>query len=387
MPLQPWMKLVSVDDHLIEHPTVWADRLPTRYREAGPRIVEEPSPSGGAPMQVWNYQGKRFPAIGLNAVAGKDPEDFGMEPVRYSDMIPGCYDPKARLADMDLDGVWAQTCFPSFPRFAGALFTVESTDMELALLSVKAYNDYVLDEWCAAAPDRFIPVIILPLWDIAECVDEIHRTAAKGAKGITFPEDPVPLGLPSYYTDHWDPVFAAAQETGMPLCMHFGSSGRPPATAEEAPYAVTISLYATNMMSSTSHLLFSPVFHKFPNLKVALSEGNIGWVPYMLERIDAVWERHRHYQNVVQDVVPSTLWFRNMYGCFIDDDFGLKNRHVVGIDNITWECDYPHSDSYWPNSRKHAEFRFQDVPDDEVVKIVETNARRLFNFYDDGAKA
>jgi predicted TIM-barrel fold metal-dependent hydrolase len=141
------------------------------------------------------------------------------------------------------------------------------------------------------------------------------------------------------------------------------------------------------MMSSTSHLLFSPVFHKFPNLKVALSEGNIGWVPYMLERIDAVWERHRHYQNVVQDVVPSTLWFRNMYGCFIDDDFGLKNRHVVGIDNITWECDYPHSDSYWPNSRKHAEFRFQDVPDDEVVKIVETNARRLFNFYDEGAKA
>ncbi|TVZ02168.1 amidohydrolase [Trebonia kvetii] len=381
MPLQPSMKLISVDDHLIEHPRVWADRLPQKYLEAGPRIVDEPSRTGRPPIQVWHYAGKRFPQIGLNAVVGKRPEDFGVDPVRYADMIPGCYDPKARLTDMDLDGVHAAANFPSFPRFAGALFTVQSTDFDLALRCVRAYNDFVIDEWCATAPGRFIPLIILPLWDVDQCVAEIHRCAGKGAKGITFPENTVPLGLPSVYTDHWEKVFSAAEETDMPLCMHFGSSGQPPATAPEAPYIVTISLYATNSMSATTHLLFSPVFHRHPKLKVALSEGGVGWIPYLLERIDRAWERHRWYQNVVKDVRPSDLFRKHFYGCFIDDVAGLKWRHDIGIGNITWECDYPHSDSYWPHSRKYAEEVFADVPDDEVRQIVELNARDLFNFH------
>ena len=383
MPLQPSMKLISVDDHLIEHPKVWIDRLPQKYLERGPRIVDEPSPSGGLPIQVWYYEGKRFPAIGLNAVAGKKPEEFGVEPVRYADMIPGCYDPKARLVDMDLDGVYGAANFPSFPRFAGGLFTKESEDFDLAFACVQAYNDYVVDEWCSTAPYRFIPLIILPLWDPDLCVVEIQRCAAKGAKGITFPENTVPLGLPSIYTDHWEKVFSIAEETDMPLCMHFGSSGSPPTTAPEAPYAVTIALYGTNSMSATAHLLFSPVFHRHPKLKVALSEGGVGWVPYLLERIDGTWERHRWYQNVVKDVRPSDLFHKHIYGCFIDDVAGLKARYDIGIGNMTWECDYPHSDSYWPHSRRYAEKVFADIPDDEVHQIVELNSRKLFNFYDE----
>ena len=385
MPLKSWMKLISVDDHLIEHPMVWSDRLPARFSEAGPRIVDEPSPSGGAPIQVWHYQGKRFPAIGLNAVAGKRPEEYGVEPVRYADMIPGCYDPKARLVDMDLDGVHAAANFPSFPRFAGALFTAEGGDTELAHACVVAYNDFVIDEWCATDPARFIPLVILPWWDVDLCVAELRRTIGKGAKGLSFPENMVPLGLPTLYTDHWEPVISLAEAAGLPLCMHFGSSGTPPATAPEAPYAVTISLYGTNLMSSTAHLLFSPVFHRHPSLKVALSEGGIGWVPYLLEKIDGTWERHRWYQNVVKDVRPSDLFRKHIYGCFIDDTFGIRSRHDIGLDNITWECDYPHSDSYWPHSRDYAAKVLADVPDDEVHKIVETNARRLFAFPDAGA--
>jgi hypothetical protein len=188
------MKLVSVDDHLIEHPMVWQDRLPEKYREAGPKIVEKSLIPGRPPSQVWLYEERVYPYIGLNAVAGKPPEEYGLEPTRYSDMIPGCYDPKARVADMDIDGVHAMTCFPSFPRFAGAVF-LEGEDKDLAYLSVKAYNDYVLDEWCAVAPDRFIPVIVLPLWDPERCVQEIHRTAAKGAKGISFPDNVTALEL------------------------------------------------------------------------------------------------------------------------------------------------------------------------------------------------
>src|SRR3954467_14487330 len=133
MPLQPWMQLISVDDHLIEHPKVGTDRLPRKYLEQGPNIVEFERPDTGAMTQVWCYEGRIYPYIGLNAVAGKKPEEFGMEPTRYDEMIPGCYDPKARLRDMDLDGVWGALCFPSFPRFAGTVF-LEGQDKELALL-------------------------------------------------------------------------------------------------------------------------------------------------------------------------------------------------------------------------------------------------------------
>lgn len=391
MPLQNHMHLISTDDHLIEHPMLWSDRLPKKFLEAGPRIIEKEMPRtvhaadganskvGTKLAEVWIYEGRVYPYIGLNAVAGKKPEEYGAEPTRYEDMIPGCYDPHARVLDMDIDGVQAGLSFPSFPRFAGTVF-LEGDDRELALLSVQAWNDYHIDEWCAAAPDRLIPLVIMPLWSVEECVKEVYRTAAKGAKAISFPENPVPLGLPSFHTDHWDPFFSACEDTGIPLCVHFGTSGKPPITAPEAPMAVMTALFGTNSMYATADLLFSPVFHRHPNLKFMLSEGGIGWVPYMLERMDATWAKHRFYQNVNQTVRPSELFAKHLFGCFIEDDFGIKNRHDVGIDNITWEGDYPHSDSNWPNSRKKVHDAMIDVPDDEVEKMVETNARRLLNF-------
>ena len=125
-------------------------------------------------------------------------------------------------------------------------------------------------------------------------------------------------------------------------------------------------------MYALSDLLFSPVFHRHPKLKVALSEGGIGWVPFMLERADYVWERHRFYQNVNQERRPSELYYDHIYSCFIEDHHGLAARDEVGMDNILWECDYPHSDSNWPNSRKVAEEVFTKIPDEDVHKIVRT---------------
>ncbi|MEO9329027.1 amidohydrolase family protein [Gordonia aurantiaca] len=379
MPLQDHMQLISTDDHLIEHPMLWQDRLPSKYRESGPRIVEKVMNEGNPPAQVWQWEGRIYPYIGLNAVAGKKPEEYGAEPVRYDDMLPGCYDPKARLADMDIDGVHAALCFPSFPKFAGTVF-LQGEDKELAHLCVQAWNDYVLDEWCPTAPDRYIPMTIMPLWDVDLCIKEIERTIDRGARAISFVENPVPLGLPSFHTDHWDRFFSACEEYEQVLSIHFGTSGKPPITAPEAPMAVMIALFGCNSMYATADLLFSPVFHKHPKLRFALSEGGIGWVPYMLERIDATWEKHRYYQNINQTVRPSDLFREHMFGCFIEDQHGIDNRHAVGIDNITWECDYPHSDSNWPNSRKVVAEQMRNVPDEDVHKMVELNARRLFRF-------
>lgn len=365
-------QIISVDDHVIEHPRVWTDRLPARFQEAGPKVVEVDG------NELWSFEGRLSPTIGLNAVAGKDPKDFGLEPTRYADMLPGCYDVSARLADMDLDGIHAQMCFPSFPGFAGSTFFA-AEDKELATACVQAWNDFIIDEWCAAAPDRFIPMVMVPFWDVDASVAEVQRTAAKGAKAITFTEAPHRLGLPSFHTDHWDRFLAAAQDADLPLCLHFGTGGAPE-VAPDANFAVAIALFGMNSQFATVDLLLSPVFHKFPRLRVALSEGGIGWIPYILERVDYVWERHRWYTGVNTEVRPSDLFREHIFGCFIADEAGVAMRHMAGIDNLMFEGDYPHSDSNFPKSRKMLEEVLKDVPDDDARKIAEDNARRVFNF-------
>jgi predicted TIM-barrel fold metal-dependent hydrolase len=143
---------------------------------------------------------------------------------------------------------------------------------------------------------------------------------------------------------------------------------------------VIIALMGCNSMFALVDLLFSPVFKKFPSLKIALSEGSIGWMPYMLERVMDTWERHRFYTGIDLEHNPRELFRDHIYGCFISDEAGLKLRHDIGIGQIMWECDYPHSDSRWPNARKLLADSLREVPDDEAHRIVELNARELFNF-------
>jgi predicted TIM-barrel fold metal-dependent hydrolase len=367
------VQVVSVDDHVIEHPRVWTDRLAAKHQELGPKIVEL---DGGA--QAWSFEGKVMPTIGLNAVAGKEPKDFGLDPVRYEDMLPGCYDLKARVADMDLDGIHVQMCFPSFPGFAGSTF-LNAEDKELALACLQAWNDFILDEWCGGAPDRFIPMVMVPFWDVEASVAEVERTADKGAKAITFTEAPHRIGLPSFHSDHWDPFFAAAQEADMPLCMHFGTGGAPQ-VAPDANFAVMIALFGMNSQFTTVDLLFSPVFHKFPRLRVALSEGGIGWMPYVVERMEETWARHRFYTGVNQDKRPAELFRDHIFGCFITDQTGIEVRDLIGVGNLMFEGDYPHSDSNFPASRKKLAEALADVPDADARAIAEDNARRVFNF-------
>lgn len=375
MPLQDHMKIVSVDDHLIEHGRVWSDRLPSKYKEIGPHLVDE------GRMQMWVYEDNVQVAFtGLGAASGRSFEQYGMDAIHESEMLPGCNDPHERLKDMDIDGVWAQLNFPSYPRFAGTQFLLAGKDRELALLCVQAYNDFVLDEWCAAAPDRFIPLMILPLWDPKLAAKEIERTAARGAKSITFPENCTPLGLPSIFTDHWDPLFAAAQDANLPISMHFGTSGRMPVTSPDAPEAVYIALMGTNSMGSAAELVFSPVFHKFPGLKFALSEGGVGWIPWLKERLDYTWERQKFWTGINLDVPPSVLFDRHIYGCFIDDSVGVGLRDQIGVDKLMLESDYPHSDSTWPHTRKRVAEVLGDASDEDAHRIAELNARALYNF-------
>lgn len=391
MPLQPDMKLISVDDHVIEHPTVWTDRLPEKYRELAPRIITAETEMRGnhavfgeivlrPGQQTWMFEDRMYPQVALNAVAGKDPKEWqDREPTSFDDIIPGCYDPAARVRDMDLDGIHAMLMFPTFPRFAGTAF-LQSDDTQLALLCVQAWNDYIMEEWVGAFPDRFVPMSILPLWDIDLCVAEIERMSAAGTKAISFPENPYPLGLPSWNSGGWAKVCAAAQEHDLPLCMHFGTSGKMLTPSPDCNDLTVTATMGVNSMITMADLIFSDVFHNFPKLKCVLSEGGTGWLPYLLERGTTAWERHRWHAGTRTDVSPRELFDRNIWGCFISDRVGLRERHDIGVHKMMWECDYPHSDSDWPHARKVAEESFSDIPDDEVHQMVELNARKVFNF-------
>jgi predicted TIM-barrel fold metal-dependent hydrolase len=198
---------------------------------------------------------------------------------------------------------------------------------------------------------------------------------------VTFSENPAKLGEPSLHSDHWDPFWAACEDEQTVVCMHIGSSSQLVVTAEDAPMDVLIALQPVNLVQAAADLIFSPVFKKFPTFKVAMSEGGIGWIPYFLDRIDYTYEHHKAWTGQdFGDKLPSQVFRERVVTCFIDDPSGVKNRHDVGIHTITWECDYPHSDSTWPTSPERLMKSLDGVPDDEIDLITHLNAMRVFHY-------
>jgi predicted TIM-barrel fold metal-dependent hydrolase len=367
------VQIISVDDHVIETPNVWQDRVAAKYKDAAPKMHTDDQG-----RDYWVFESRPYFNIGLNAVVGKPREKWGLDPTALSDMRPGCYDIKERLRDMDEDGIWAGLNFPSFPGFAGSTF-FNATDKELSLVCIQAWNDWHLEEWCGAAPERQIPMAIVPYWDIAASAAEVRRVAANGSRTISFCEAPHAVGMPSIHDAAWDPFWAAINETGLPVSMHFGSGGAPN-VAPGGPFTATIAQYGLNSLQCCIELVNSRIFEKFPNVKFALSEGGIGWMPWMLERCDYPWERHKIYTGMADAKKPSEIFREHIYGCFIADDAGIRNIDLIGEDNVMFESDYPHSDSNWPNARKMLEESLANTPDHIARKIAEDNARRLFNF-------
>jgi len=369
------MILVSVDDHLVEPPTLFEGRMPTKFADDAPRIIRQDDGS-----EVWTFNGAIVPNIGLNAVAGRPREEYGIEPTAFDEMRPGCYDIHERVKDMNAGGVLGSMCFPSFPGFAGRLFATHQ-DKDLALAVTQAYNDWHIDDWCGSYPGRFIPMALPILWDAELCATEIRRNAEKGCHSVTFTENPATLGFPSFHDEYWDPMWRAASDCGTVISVHLGSSGKITMTADNAPIDVMITLQPMNICSAAADLLWSRVIKEFPDLRFALSEGGTGWIPYFTDRIDRTYEMHHLWTG--QDFgtkLPSEVFRERFLTCFISDPIGVKLRHDIGIDNIAWECDYPHSDSSWPHAPEELAEVTAGVPDNEVNKITYENACRWYQF-------
>jgi predicted TIM-barrel fold metal-dependent hydrolase len=450
-----WM--ISVDDHLIEPQNVWVDRLPATYREVGPRWISDER--GEAWLVAEDTRVPVSGAVTAGAVWPPEGRPAPFTPLRWSEVPPACYDPKAREEAMNTDHVLAAVMFPNLPGFAGSLFQ-GMDDKDLALLCIQAYNDWLLDEYCAAIPGRVIGLALIPMWDGKLAASEAERAIGKGARAVSFSMAPHHIGFPAIHDEHWDALYSVMNEANLPLCTHLGT-GFAPATGRSQQLDFSkLSEMARSMGVDVSRLDRSKVedlvkngefgklmqmasgggggtgrtprptagvtlqlagqttliewinsgnFDRYPNLKVALSENGIGWIPAVLQVADWLQEMSRNRITTPTDPendpvlteegrqlakmamearaavveherTPTEIFKDHMYGCFIHDPVGLRLLDFMGADNIMIETDFPHNSTWWPHSADKAKEWCLDLPEDVRRKVLRGNAERVFDF-------
>lgn len=370
------MVIVSVDDHISEPPDMFDNHLSGRDLETAPKLRTTDKGTN-----YWEYYGMRMPAVGLNAVVGRVPEEYGVEPTAFEQLRPGVYDVHKRIDDMNANGIAASLNFGSCVGFDGGTFH-KVDDKASALKHLRAYNDWHVDDWCAAYPGRFIPCGLLPTWDIAATVEEVHRLAKKGVTAVSLNENPTKQNLPSIHNAYWEPLWQAVSDTDMAMCLHIGAGNPSPHASMETPIEAWISTMPISIVVGAADWLNLEALQRYP-LKIALSEGGIGWVPYFLERADFSHARHKAWTNstlAFGDQKPSERFKKHFLNCFIDDEFGLKNLDYLGEDNVAYECDYPHSDTLWPEVPEYLWPTVKHLSDLQINKVTHLNAMRFFNF-------
>jgi predicted TIM-barrel fold metal-dependent hydrolase len=217
---------------------------------------------------------------------------------------------------------------------------------------------------------------VLPLWNVDEAAAEVRRIAALSVRAVAFSENPTSLGLPSVYTTHWEPLWEAVAETGLVVCLHIGSSSKLIKSSDDAPTCSVLPYVAANSMVACTDWMFSGILDRHPQIRVAFSEGGAGWVPYLLEQAEDIFDSYRVQIPAVRR--PQEVFAQHMYACILRDRMALEAIGVIPADNLLWESDYPHDSTLFPGSRAALEESMRDVEDDVARKIAETNARRLF---------
>lgn len=395
--------IISVDDHVMEPRDLWQSELPARDRDRGPRVVREKvrlkfegghygfvrDDPDGRWCDLWLFEDSATPTGLLHGPAGMPRSEQRNVAATYEDFRPGTHQQAARLADMDLNHVEAALNYPNiFPRFCGQGF-LERQDKDLALRCLRIYNDWMIDDWGGGAGrGRLIPLTLAPLWDPELAAEEVRRCAAKGSHAVAFSENPFKLGLPSMYTGHWDVLWEACEETETTVSMHIGSSSSMPATSADAPLATSMSLYAQNAEGSLADWVFSGTLQRFAAIKIAYAESQVGWMPFQIERMDSVFREGRGGVGG-SGPLPSEIVRGRVYGCIFDDLVGLRQRHDVGVDQILFETDYPHSDGTFPHSRKvaHGLFAAAQMDAEECYKVMRGNAIEAYGLHRFGIAA
>ncbi|MBV9579014.1 MAG: amidohydrolase [Chloroflexi bacterium] len=367
--------LISVDDHVLEHPRVWEERMSkTTWGDRIPHVVQSDGVEG------WVVDGRALPLTGRGSVGALLP-DRAAAPARWADVPSPAYDPAERLKAMDADGVDVSVLYPTAAGMAGETFG-QLEDPELEVACVQAYNDWLIEEWASVSP-RFVPQCLVPLAPIEAGVTEIRRAVARGHRGVIFPATPMlARELPHVNEAIYDPIWSVCEELQVPVCFHSGSSARLefPLYPELSP-ALQAALSVVNRplaaISVFSNVLYSHILVRHPGLKVVFAESSLGWGAYELELADHEFERQR-LQLEAGEIRPSELFRRQCYltGCF--DRAGIDLRAYIGLDNILWETNFPQASSTWPRSWDTIGTSFAGVPEHERQHVLVDNADRLY---------
>jgi predicted TIM-barrel fold metal-dependent hydrolase len=370
------MVIISVDDHISEPPDMFKRHLKGDDLATAPQF--HTSPKGA---DYWTYQGMAMASVGLNAVVGRVPEEYGMEPQSLAQVRKGCYDPKARLDDMNVNGIAASLNFGSVGGFDGSRCFHKAPDKDLALVHLRAYNGWHIEDWCGYDRGRFIPCALLPTWDMKATVAEIKRVAAMGCTSVTLSDNPTKIGLPSIHNPYWEPMWKALTEHDIAICLHIGSGNAVPHASSETPIEAWITTMPMSIAIGAADWLQLKALQRYPDLKIILSESGIGWIPYFLERADFSHWRHKAWTHSgFEGTKPSEVFRKHFMTCFIDDAFGLKSLKDVGEDMVAYECDYPHSDALWPEVPEWLWRSMQGLTDAQIDKVTHRNAMRMLRF-------
>jgi predicted TIM-barrel fold metal-dependent hydrolase len=378
--IQDWV--IDSDTHITEPGDLWTSRLPARYKDRAPHIVRDPQTG----IDTWRIgDSQAFLPVGFTAVAGW-PEPFPAAPRNMDEVPKAAYDASARLEYMDKVGIWAMALYPNVGGFGSQAF-LGLKDPELMLACVRAYNDFLID-WISPDPRRFIPILATPFWDVEASVAEIERCAELGHKGVLFTGEPQSHNMPILGSDHWDPLWAAAQACDLPVSFHIGAGtfddGYTPERIKTMGIGRTngftaVSLFLDNGKQLTD-LLFSGVLPRFPSLKFLSVESGIGFIPFVLEACDYTFEYGKVRQtNPEFELKPSEYFARQVYGCYIFEEFAPRElMDSIGVDNILFETDYPHPVCLYGHVREKIDAALGDATPEARRKVLFENAAKLY---------
>jgi predicted TIM-barrel fold metal-dependent hydrolase len=364
----PDYRLISGDSHVNEPPDLWTTRLESKFRDRAPRM--ERFEQGDA----WVIEGALDPInFGGNCNVGLPPEQRPPW-IKWEDVRPGGYDPEARIAEQDQDGVDAEVLYPT-PRISNSLF-FNTDDVDFHLACIRAYNDW-LSEYASHAPDRLWGVAMLPNVGVDRAVAELERTRGlPGLRGAMIGQYPHGGGM---IEPEDDGLWAAAESTGVPISIHVGFA-LTPAGDKARMHKVQASgvVRFTDAPVRASQFVDSGVFDRFPALDLVLVEVDSGWLPYLREQMNDRFSRQAVGTRPAIAKRPGDYFETNIHSTFITDSFAVRVRKDVGVSQMLWSSDYPHGGANWPDSWKVIEDHFAGVPDDEKQAILAGNALRLY---------
>jgi predicted TIM-barrel fold metal-dependent hydrolase len=368
--------IIDSDAHALEPADTWTKRTPAKLHDRVPKSVQMKDGSLG-----WSIDNGRIvrPIISPLTSGGLQSSDVNPQRVvTYETMRPSHYDPVARLKDMDLDGIAAAIIYPTVG-LGGALAFTDDREMQLAC--VRAYNDWLVEDFCGRGEGRLFGLAILPVTGVDDTIAEAQDAMKKGHRGVILSRWPNGSQRPEPVDDRF---WAMAADSNLPVTVHFGPEFGPTIIKGEGMGPDQLGLGTLSKCGVTSipvldTMLGQAIAERFPKLKILFSECNIGWIPSYLEQADDRWLHYRFYTGKEHlKLTPSQQWRRNYWASFMCDRFGIEMRDYIGVDRIMWSTDFPHGGHEWPNSRNQIDRLFRGVPEEDTRMILHDNAA---NFY------